>query len=650
MPAPAFAHLTGRPMWGRCDHQGTRIEGEPGAVVLAPAAAGDGAGALSPAALAAWRAALGSAVVLACAPDRCVEARVLAAGGGRPLSLLAPQGWVDLPIPAQAAPPTPAAVDFAAPPPPPPPAAPDAIGQDPWGRLWLLDRPGRTVRLLAPDLRVEASLALPAGFDPLLLGCAAFGLIVVDAAAPRLLVQPWGGEWRGYQVPGLAAGDALGALAADPAFPRAVALLRGGTGRHRLLVIAADGVTVWDLPLVREPLHLILTAPDTLLVGQLARLPGDTRPFFFRQIRLEPSGPEAELGFAVRGFDGRALWRQDGQVYASTAAGARALYPREQALVGEGTVETFALDSGIFACVWHRLFLDLCLPPDCTVTVEAKTADDLPPFEVRRGRRLPADLVPSGGSPVVLPAIDDPWLPLGSLVPDETDGWVRLGIADARPARADIPLPAIDLERPSEDPLAPLRGPQAAPPGLMETRELLIVAPPGRYLWLRIRLGGTSRRGPALFALRASLPRPSLLDYLPAYWRADPQGGDATERALALFEGWTTELDGRIDVLGRLCDPRLAPSEALEWLASFLALALDDRVREGVCRQLLSEIATLYRARGTVPGLTRLLSILAEAQVQIVEGFRLRRPTAAFVGTSTLGPGLEVGGRRGATT
>jgi phage tail-like protein len=503
------------------------------------------------------------------------------------------------------------------------------------------------VRLLAPDLRVEAVLPLPPDWDPVALGCAAFGLVVPDAASPRVLVQPWGGDWQGYRVPGADPGDALVSLAADPAFPRAVALLRGAGGPHRLLVVSAGAVTLWDLPLVREPLHLILTAPDLVLVGQPTYLPGDRRPFFVRQIRLGPGGPEAEAGFAVRGFDGRALWLQDGQVYASTAEGARALYQREQALGGEGVVETYALDSGIFACVWHRLFLDLCLPPDCALSVEARTADDLPPFEIRRGRRLPVDLVPSGGSPVVAPAVDDPWPPLGSLVAGEGEGWVSLGIADARPARADIPLPGIDLERPSEDPLAQIRATEVRTPDRMETRELLITAPPGRYLWLRIRLRGTSRRGPALFALRASLPRPSLLDYLPAYWRADPQGGDATERALALFEGWTTELDGRIEALRRLVDPRLAPAGALDWLASFVALVLDQRVREGVRRQLLGEIATLYRARGTVPGLSRLLSILAEARVQVIEGFRLRRPSAAFVGEAALGPALEIGGREG---
>ena len=75
--------------------------------------------------------------------------------------------------------------------------------------------------------------------------------------------------------------------------------------------------------------------------------------------------------------------------------------------------------------------------------------------------------------------------------------------------------------------------------------------------------------------------------------------------------GWVTETDARITALRELADPRLVPPEALDWLASYVALTFDQRIDEAVRRQLLSEIVALYQQRGTVPGLTRLLSILA---------------------------------------
>ena len=644
MSGPRFAHLTGRRMWERCDHSGTRIEGSPAAVTLAPRLDGDDRPAFDATDYAAWQAVQGSAVVLPCAPDRCVDATVLLARPGQPLALLTPAGWLTQPVAAPAEPAFDAdPLDFAPLQPPPTPAAPDAVALDPAGRLWLLDRPARCLRLLTPGFHLQASVPLPPDIEPGFLGCSAWGLVVTDLATPRLIAQPWGGAWQGYALPASLAPTKIVALAADPAFPTAVALVKGPAAQWLLMTIGAGRVDTHPLPLAVAPLHLLLTAADRVLVGEVAHRPGDPRPHFFREYLLKPGGPEAERGFAVRSFDGRALWREaggDGRVMASTAAGARALYPRDAALAGSGVVETWALDSGIFGCVWHRLFADLCLPADCAIGIEAKTADDLPPFDLRRPARLPVD---QAGDARPAP-IDDPWPPLGSLSADEADGWVRLGLADPRPAHADRPLADSVAERPSQDPLANQRQHSAVPPAGMRSHEFLITAPPGRYLWLRIRLAGTSRQAPALFALRATFPRPSLLDYLPAYWRSDPEGADATERALALFEGWMTELDQRTDVLPALLEPRLVPAEALAWLASFLALGFDARVREGVRRQLLQNIATLYRQRGTVPGLTRLLGILAEAPVQIVEGFRLRRPTAAFVGSALVGPGLEIGG------
>jgi phage tail-like protein len=494
---------------------------------------------------------------------------------------------------------------------------------------------------------VLSVVPLPPGIDPGAFACSAFGLVVADRAEPRLLVQPWGGAWHGYMPPAIA-GRRIVALTANPAWPEAVALVEGGPDKWQLFRVGPGGAVLHTLPMATAPLPMILTAADRLLVGELAHRPGDPLPTLFREYTLRSDSVEAERGFAVRSFDGRALWlEQDPQqgcdgvrVMASTAAGARPLYPREADLAGSGVVETWALDSGIFGCQWHRLFVDLCLPADCAVHIEARSADDLPPFEIRRRARLPADRV---GDTRPAP-IDDPWPPLGSVVDDEAEGWVPLGVADRRPARADVAFAGSVGERPSEDPLAAARQPAAALPAGMRTLEYLLTAPPGRYLWLRVRLAGTRRQGPSLFALRATFPRPSLLDYLPAYWRSDPAGADATERALALFEGWMTEMDQRIDVLPQLIDPRRVPAEALPWLGSFLALSFDTRVREGVRRELLLHMAELYRARGTVPGLARLLSILAEAPVQIIEGFRLRRPTAAFLGSALIGPALELGG------
>lgn len=545
------------------------------------------------------------------------------------------------------------------------------------GGLWLLDRPGRALRRLGPAGQVVASVALPPGWEPLRFGCTALGLAMAvadrrgldragpDRGGPALLFRPWQGEWRGLRLPppvsepSLSAATAAPAtaapataasastapttvelidLAADPTISWMAALIRLDRAdqdpAHRLVIWDGRRWRNWPAPTLTRPRHLLIDGSESVLVSEPLWGPGDSRPTPFTRLLIRPTGLEAEQSYGVRGFDGRGLWRDGDTVFASTASGGRALLRRERPLRREGRVETWALDSGSFACHWHRLFADVCLPPGTRLWVEARSADDLPPWEVRRGARPPQDRAGDKPPPPPAPPLSDPWPPLASRSAHDQEGWQLLSVPDRRPALADQPL-----ERPSEG------------YGEMETLEWLVSTPPGRYLWLRLHLEGDGRQSPVLYGLRVSQPRPPLLERLPAFWRADPEAGERSERLLALFEGPLTELEHRSEALLRLFLPALTPAEALPWLAGFLALTYHDQVPERVRRQLLAEIATLYRQRGTRPGLERLLSILveatAEAPVVIVEGFRLRRRTAALLGeSSVLGPALELGAGR----
>lgn len=634
LPA-GFLHVTGRAMWRRCDHAATRIEGAPARITLATAAAVDAA---RPAAdLAAWRAAMGAVVLFDCPPDLCESGTVLLADSRRGVFALQGGAWQALTPPLAPMPPS-GPLDFAPLAPTRAAMPPHGLARDPAGRLWWLDAAPPMLRLLDHELRPAAVLRMPADALPFAVACTRWGLVVADAARPRLFLQAWGGEWQAHALPGAAL-----ALAGDARFGRAVVVLEG----RRIAVLRGTAPpAIFPLPALQTPLHAVMTAENAVLIADVAGPLGAKLPTWLTEFTLTAEGPEAERGFAVRGFDGRALWLDaEGHVQASTKKGARAVHARESPLATTGTVETFALDSGVFACVWHRVFVDACVPSGTSVVLEARTADTLPPLELRREPRPPADL---GASVPPDPA----WPPLGTLAPEEEIGWSPIGLMEPRPAYADTPLPPFRSATASEDPLpAAARGHAVPPPDAMVTLEGVVKAPPGRWLWLRVRLAGTERRAPAVFALRATCPRPSLLDLLPAYWRGDPVAADATDRSLALFEGFTTETDQRITALPHLLSAHTAPPEALEWLGGFLALTFDARVSEAVRRSLLAEIATLWRSRGTVPGLTRLLSILAQAPVQIIEAYRLRRESTAIIGTAEwgiLGPGLQLGDQEAA--
>ena len=105
----------------------------------------------------------------------------------------------------------------------------------------------------------------------------------------------------------------------------------------------------------------------------------------------------------------------------------------------------------------------------------------------------------------------------------------------------------------------------------------------------------------------------SYLDHLPAAFAADPFAG----RFLLAFEALLTGspeveqpgLEDQISSLSRLFDPMTAPGEFLPWLAGWVALSLRADWDEGTQRGFLREIVPLYRMRGTLPGLQRMLEI-----------------------------------------
>jgi phage tail-like protein len=106
-------------------------------------------------------------------------------------------------------------------------------------------------------------------------------------------------------------------------------------------------------------------------------------------------------------------------------------------------------------------------------------------------------------------------------------------------------------------------------------------------------------------------PVSGYLDYLPAVFREDPFAG----RFLRAFEAVLTGADGvegLEQIAGRIpdyLDPARTPEDFLSWLAGWVALSLRADWAEDTKRGFIQEIVPLYRQRGTLAGLKRMLEI-----------------------------------------
>lgn len=109
----------------------------------------------------------------------------------------------------------------------------------------------------------------------------------------------------------------------------------------------------------------------------------------------------------------------------------------------------------------------------------------------------------------------------------------------------------------------------------------------------------------------------SYMELLPAPYQTD--AASFLNRFLLIFESVLSPLDRTIGQLPRYLDPQVVPETMLPWLASWLALVLNERWPIAARRELLAAAADLYRWRGTRRGLSAYLQIYTGVAPTILE-------------------------------
>lgn len=290
-----------------------------------------------------------------------------------------------------------------------------------------------------------------------------------------------------------------------------------------------------------------------------------------------------------------------------------------------GRVLTYRLDSQAYRTRWGRTFVEACVPRGTGLEFRFVSSDEdlvLDPIVSTPPDRGARDLADPGATPTMVP---QHLLEVARRVPAHR--------AHRRASGSERPWPM-----PGED-----RG--------LHTLELPVSAEPGRYLWVEITLLGTELVSPRIVALRVERPGHRLLASLPRAWSRDEANADFLHRFLAPTDGLLHEVDQQAAERAALVNPHRVPREALAWLGSFAGLTLDQRWSEEARRTLVAEAYTLFRRRGTLGCLTRLLEIYLGFPPALIETWRLRGLAGIVLGTMPSGEPTEtVGGAAAASS
>ncbi len=158
---------------------------------------------------------------------------------------------------------------------------------------------------------------------------------------------------------------------------------------------------------------------------------------------------------------------------------------------------------------------------------------------------------------------------------------------------------------------------------IINPTDALIRGTAGRYLYLKVELIGSDRATPTLKSLRVEFPRRSYLRYLPAVYQEDEASRDFLERFLSIFETSLSKVERQIDQIVRYFDAEVVSPEFLPWLASWLAIAVDDNWTEKQLRQLIQKAPQLYQQRGTREGIAATVEIFTGSRPLVVEPFQV---------------------------
>ncbi|HEY9206930.1 MAG TPA: phage tail protein I [Candidatus Methanoperedens sp.] len=300
-----------------------------------------------------------------------------------------------------------------------------------------------------------------------------------------------------------------------------------------------------------------------------------------------------------------------GNLYASGKKGIALLTTQQKYTKEQGVYYSKTLDSGIQGCQWHRLAFDAEIPQKSILEIYFYCSDE-------------------------------------KNFKDETDALIRsdknttqqkVSILDGRfqwigPERyfssGDIILndKKNQPDQKSKETKADLRDKKLTWVGSEKNpRNILFKGKGGRYLWLKIVLFTFDENvRPEVREMKVLYPRISYLRYLPAIYQEDPSSREFLERFLSIFETVFNDLEIEISEIFKYFDPDTTPENFLSWLASWVNIVLEEDWREEKKREFIRWASFLYKFKGTLSGIEKLIEIYTGKKPIILENRKTGRP------------------------
>jgi phage tail-like protein len=151
-----------------------------------------------------------------------------------------------------------------------------------------------------------------------------------------------------------------------------------------------------------------------------------------------------------------------------------------------------------------------------------------------------------------------------------------------------------------------------------DVEDFLLAGDKGRFVFVGARFSSDRTATPQLTQMRVDFDTDSYTRYLPAIYREPAAEAEFLRRFVSLFQSLFEDIEDEVAALECYFDAFAAPSDALAWLATWLAVELDQGEPEVRIRQSIARAFRRYQWRGTIQGLR--LALLEDAGVHATIG------------------------------
>ncbi|WXR60690.1 phage tail protein [Peptostreptococcaceae bacterium AGR-M142] len=157
---------------------------------------------------------------------------------------------------------------------------------------------------------------------------------------------------------------------------------------------------------------------------------------------------------------------------------------------------------------------------------------------------------------------------------------------------------------------------------IVNSKDALFYKGQGRYMVLKIEFYAGERQSPSINDIKIYYNREGYLKYLPEIYRTS-MGDDFLERFLAIFETFLMDMEENISNIYEYFNPHVVDEDFLGFLADMMGIKYDFNISQQKLRYLIRNIGEIYSKRGTKEGIKKLLEIILNDDVYIIESFKL---------------------------